>query len=244
MKFFPTIRADFSDETLGTSEKDRRTDEERFDSHIVEPGNGTGGIVGVQGGENLVTCESGFDGDIGGFVVANFADHNDVGILAEDGAESIGKAETDFGFNGDLINSGELVFDGIFDGDDIILGVVQFAEHGVEGGGFAGAGWAGDEDHSVGGIDGFFENAEGIFIHTEGIDGGGEGAFIEEADDNFLPINCGQDGDTEVDFLSRDTNAKATILGEAALGDIETGEDFNSGDDGELEGFWGGAYFD
>lgn len=239
MKFFPTIRADFSDETLRTSEKDRRTDQERFDSHIVEPRDGTGGIVGVQSGEHLVTGESRFDGDIGGFVVANFPDHDDVGILAEDGAEGIGEAETDFGFDGDLINSGELVFDGIFDGDDIILGVIQFAEDGVEGGGFAGAGGAGDEDHAVGGIDGFFENAEGIFIHTEGIDGGGEGTFIEEADDNFLPINRGKDGDAEVDFLSGDPNAKATVLGEATFGDIETGEDFNSGDDGELEGFWG-----
>ena len=96
----------------------------------------------------------------------------------------------------------------------------------------------------MGGVDGFFENAEGIFIHSKGIDGGGEGAFIEKADDNFLTINRGKDGDTEIHFLSGDTNAKATVLGKAALGDIETGEDFNSGDNGELECFWGGTYFD
>ena len=137
MKFFATIRANFSDETLRTSEEDRGTDQERFDSHIVEPGDSASGIVGVQSGENLVAGESRFDGDIGGFVVANFTDHDDVRILAEDGAESIGKAQTDFGFDGNLINSGELVFDGVFDCDDIILGVIQFTEDGLKGGGFA-----------------------------------------------------------------------------------------------------------
>jgi hypothetical protein len=53
----------------------------------IETRDGAGGVVGVERGEHQVTGERGADGDLGGVFVADFTDHNDVGILAEDVAE-------------------------------------------------------------------------------------------------------------------------------------------------------------
>ena len=68
------------------------------------------------------------------------------GILAEDGAEGVGEGQTDFLFDRDLVDAGDLELDGIFDGDDVVDRVVEFVEGGVERGGFAGAGGAGHQD--------------------------------------------------------------------------------------------------
>jgi hypothetical protein len=50
-------------------------------------------------------------GDIRGFVVANFADHHDVRVLAKNGAQRVGEVEADFRLHRDLIHTGQLVAD-------------------------------------------------------------------------------------------------------------------------------------
>jgi hypothetical protein len=40
-------------------------------------------VVGVDGGEDEVAGESGVDGDLRGFLIADFADENFVGIVAQ-----------------------------------------------------------------------------------------------------------------------------------------------------------------
>ncbi len=66
---------------------ERRGDEERLDAHVDEAGDGAGGVVGVHGGEHEVAGERGLDRDLGGLLVADLADHDDVGVLAEEGAQ-------------------------------------------------------------------------------------------------------------------------------------------------------------
>ena len=65
-----------------------------------------------------VAGEGAADGDLGGFQVAHFSDHDDIGIAAQDTAQAGGKSQVDLGFDGDLDDAVEFVFDGILDGDD------------------------------------------------------------------------------------------------------------------------------
>ena len=86
------------------------------------------------------------------------------------------------------------------------------------------------------GVDGFFESAERVLVHAERIDRRGERAFVEQTDDDFFAIDRGQNRDTQIDFLARHADAKAAVLRQAALGDVEAGEDFDARGDGHLEG--------
>ena len=73
-----------------------------------------------------------------------------VGIVAQDGAQAAGEGEAFFLVDGNLRDAANLVFDRIFDGDDLVFVVLDFVERGVEGGGFAGTGGSGDQHHAVG----------------------------------------------------------------------------------------------
>ncbi len=107
--------------------------------------------------EHLVAGERGFDGDIRRLVIANFTDHDDVRILAQDGTEGAGEIEADVALHRHLVDAGELVLDGVLDGDDVVFRAVQLLEDGIERGRLAGAGRAGDEDHPVRRVDGICE---------------------------------------------------------------------------------------
>jgi len=58
--------------------------------------------------------------------------------------QTVGECEVNLRVNLYLINAGELIFHGVFDGDNLLLIGVNFVECGVEGGRFAGAGGASD----------------------------------------------------------------------------------------------------
>jgi hypothetical protein len=231
------VWADGADEALGEDGFDRGGDEEGFDAHIDEAGEGGRGVVGVEGAEDEVAREGGADGDFGGFEVADFADHDDVGILAEDMAEAHGEGEADIGADGDLVDAFEFVFDGFFDGDDSFLDGVDGAEEGVEGGGFAGACGACDEEDAV-----RFEDdvAYGFFVfrgEAELIEAEEDFATGEEAEGDAFAVDGGDGGDADIDFLAFDADVDAAVLGEAFFGDIHAGHDFDAGEDGGLVTF-------
>jgi hypothetical protein len=53
----------------------------------------------VQRAEDQVAGERRADGDFGGLLVADFADHDDVGVLAQDVAQGRGEGEPDLGLD-------------------------------------------------------------------------------------------------------------------------------------------------
>ena len=93
--------------------------------------------------------ERGANGDVGRLAVADFADHDDVRILAHDMPQAGGEGQPDLRIDVDLIDAVHLVFDGVFDGDDLFIGQIDALQRGVERGGFAAAGGAGDEKDAV-----------------------------------------------------------------------------------------------
>jgi len=132
-----TMRTDATHEPLGASQNDRGGNQERRNAHIVQARDGAGCVVTVHGAEHLVPGERGFHGDFGGLGIADFTDHDDVRILAQNGPESICEGEPDLFFDGDLINAGNLKLNRVFNCDNVVDRVVKLVKPGVKGGGFA-----------------------------------------------------------------------------------------------------------
>ena len=114
------MRADAAHEALGAGENDRRRNQERRDAHVVQARDGAGSVITMHRAQHLVAGERGFDGDFRGFGIANFTDHDDVRVLAQNGAQGIGEGEADFLFHRHLVDAGNLEFDRVFDRDDVV----------------------------------------------------------------------------------------------------------------------------
>src|SRR5436190_474631 len=99
--------------------------------------------------EDQVAGEAGTDGHLGRFIVAYFADEHDVRVVAQHGAQAHGKVKTDPLMHLHLRDAGHLIFDGVFDGDNFAVDLVELAEGGIKRCGLSAAGGACDEDDSV-----------------------------------------------------------------------------------------------
>ena len=78
--------AGLAHEALGEQAHERRGDEERLDPHVDEPRDAAGGVVRMDSREHEVTGERRGDRDLGRLAVADLADHDDVGIVAQERA--------------------------------------------------------------------------------------------------------------------------------------------------------------
>ena len=78
----------------------------------------------VESGEDEVARFGGSEGELGGFFVPDFADHDDVGVLPKGGTEGSGEA-VGIGVEFPLREVGLLVlediFDGVLEGDDVTV---------------------------------------------------------------------------------------------------------------------------
>lgn len=124
-----------------------------FLEEVKDAAEGPGGRGGVQGGEDEVAGLGGLDGGVDGFGIAHLADHDDVGVLAEDGAEGlavVGEVGAQLALVDEGLGVAEDELDGVLDGDDVLVGAAcQVADHGGQGGGFAAAGLAADNDDAL-----------------------------------------------------------------------------------------------
>ena len=77
------VEADFADQALGDDAFDGGGDQERLEAQVEQAGDGAGGVVGVQGAEDQVAGQGRLHGDLGGFLVADFADQDDVRVLTQ-----------------------------------------------------------------------------------------------------------------------------------------------------------------
>ena len=62
-------------------------EQERLDAHVLQAGDGRQGVVGVDRREHEVAGQGGAQADLGGLLVAHLADHDDVGVLPQEGPQ-------------------------------------------------------------------------------------------------------------------------------------------------------------
>ena len=93
-------------------------DQIRFGVHVHHSANRFDGVVGVERGEDKVTCQTGLNANTERLGVAHFTNEHDVGVLSKEGTHNLGKSH----FLRDLDLSDialVFIFDGIFDRDDV-----------------------------------------------------------------------------------------------------------------------------
>src|SRR5208283_1311829 len=210
-------------------------DEIRFDTHVHEAGDGAGGVVGVQRGENQVAGEGGLHGDLRGFLVADFADENYIRVVAQDRAQPARKGQAGLLVDLDLIDAFELIFNGIFHGDDFADGIVDLIQRGIKRGGFAAAGGAGDEDDAVRQLEHAAETVQFAPGHVQFAHAAQRRVLPEQAHDHRLAVQHGNDGNTDVHLGLVNAHADTAVLRQAFLGDVEVAQNFDAGNDGGLE---------
>ena len=77
--------------------------------------------------EHQVAGQGGLHGDAGGLLVADLADHDDVGVLPQQAAQGRGEGHADLLVHLDLVDDGQVVLDRVLDGGDVQLVAVHDA---------------------------------------------------------------------------------------------------------------------
>src|SRR6266849_4611763 len=208
-----------------------------LDSHVDETADDVGHVVGVDGSEHQVPGERGLNGDLRGFLVADFADHDFVRVVAEDGAQTAGEGKTLFFVDGNLGDAAKLVLDGVFDRDDFVFVGLDFVDGGVERGGFAGTGRAGDQHHAVR-LANVAAEAAGFFgreaddIEAETLEFFGESFLVQHAKNGVFAMAGGHNGDAQVNVAAFVLHAEAAVLWDAPFGDVQIAENLDAGKNG------------
>src|ERR1044071_5999102 len=103
----------------------------------------------MEGREYEVASECGFDSDLSRFEVADFADQNDVGILAQERTKSGGEVQADLLLHLHLVDARQVELDRVFGGHDVCIDRVQRLERGVERVCLTASCWTSYQHHSV-----------------------------------------------------------------------------------------------
>ena len=106
-------------QALRDDQAHRGRDRVGLDAHVDQARQGLRRVVGVQGGEHQVAGLRRLDGDLGGLQVADFADHDHVRVLAQEGAQRGGEGQADLVVDVDLVDAGQIDFRRIFGGRDV-----------------------------------------------------------------------------------------------------------------------------
>src|SRR5690606_32724495 len=123
---------------------DRRRDVEGLEPHVDQTRDRGGRVVRVQRGEHEVAGERRLDGDGSRFQVTDLTDHDDVRVLAQEGAQRRGEVQTDLGSDLHLVDAVQVVLDRVLGGHDVDLRGVDLGQGGVERGRLTRTGRAGD----------------------------------------------------------------------------------------------------
>ena len=122
LRRLPGLAAGFAQlahQPLGDDAHDGIGQQVGFHAHVQQAGERGGGAVGVQGTDHKVARDGRLHGDGRGLIVADLADHDDVRVLAQDGAQRGGKGEVGLGVDLHLVDARDVGFHGVLDGDDV-----------------------------------------------------------------------------------------------------------------------------
>ena len=166
------------------------------------------------------------------FAVTNFPDQDHVGIVPQDASQARGERQPDLRMDLDLADAGRVVFDGIFDRDDLESRILDRVERRIKRRRFAASGRPGDEHdpvrqtRSARGISAARPPAcrrSQVELHP---------LLVEQPQNDPFAVEHGDDGNANVDLAAGNLELDASVLREPLFGDIETRHDFQTRDNG------------
>src|SRR5215213_3192982 len=154
----------------------------------------------MEGGENEVASESGFDGDFSSFEVANFTDQNDVGILAQERTQRGREVQDDLFLHLHLVDAGKVELHRIFRGHDVGIDCVQRLERGVERVCLTTSCWTSYQHHPIRLRNISFEFRERLRLKTQLGHVEHEVLFVQQAEHDFFAKQSGESRDAKVEL--------------------------------------------
>src|SRR5262249_19039804 len=207
-------------------------DQVRLQAHVAQTSDRAGGVVGVQRAENDVASQRRLHGNLRRFQVADLADQDLVGVLTQDRAQGRGERQANFVVDRALHDAVDLVLDRVLGRDDLVANDVQLVQRRIERGRLAGAGGAGDENDAVGLLNDRAELFQDFRLHADLVQVERHHGAVQHADDNAFAEHGGQDADAHVHRVAADVQLDATVLWQAALGNVQVGHDLDAAGDG------------
>ena len=120
------VGADLAHQTLRDNTIETRNKIVGIDPHVHETTQHVKNVIRMNSGKNQVAGQSSFDRNLRGFLIARFADQNDIGILTEECAQDAREIESNVLVGLHLTKAGEIVFDGILGSRNVDLAGIDF----------------------------------------------------------------------------------------------------------------------
>ena len=228
----PAMRAQPAHETLRDDTDERARNDVRFGADVGQPRDDRRRIVGVQRRKHEVPGLRRLHGDFRRLRIANLADEDDVGILAENRSQRARKRQLDFLVDLRLVDARDLIFNRILDRNDVGLLGLDRAQRRAERRRLAAAGRTDDEDHAVLMAHELPHLFEADRRHADLFEGGHAFAVIEDAHDDFLAPHGAKRRHAEIHFVAVIRHQpQAAVLRQPLLGDVHARHDLQARDE-------------
>ena len=183
----------------------------------------------MHGGQDQVARLRGFDRDVGSLEIADFADHDDVRILPQEGAKRDRERHPRLVVDVDLVDARQRNFRRVFGRRNVDAGLVENLQHRVQRHRLAATRRAGNENHPVRPADRVHQQCLLVGVVAQVLDADQRSAGIENTHHDLFAEQCRQCRDPEVDRpVLRQHQLQASILRHAFLGDVELRDDLDA----------------
>ncbi|MNP16601.1 hypothetical protein D3C76_1090050 [compost metagenome] len=132
--------------------------------------------------------EGGLDSDLCGFAVADFADHHHVRVLPQDRPQASGEGHVYLWIHRHLTDARQVIFDRVFDGEDVAGLVVEAAQGRIQAGGFAGARGTGHQENAMGFSQQQVQRCKRVIRHAQPMQIQSPGLFVEQAQHHSFAV--------------------------------------------------------
>ena len=164
----------------------------------------------------------GLEGNVRCFEIADFTDHDDVRILAEESPQRRRKRQSRLFVDIDLVDAGQVDFGRIFCRGNVHPRLVQQVQACVKRHGLAGASRPRDENHSVGPLNSLEQAGLFFGFIAQGINAQFGAAGIQNPDNNLFAKQGGQRTDAQIHrSVGTDLQFHATVLWNTLFGDVQ-----------------------
>ena len=153
----------------------------------------------MQRGQHQVAGQGRLCGNLRSFRIADFADHHDVRVLPQQGAERPGESEPGFVTDLELIDPRQGVFHRIFDGADVNLRRIQFLERCVKRRCLAAARRAGYQQNAVGKANDFSPLLKRVITEAEFFQTHRRFFIVDDANDDLFAPFTRHGADAQID---------------------------------------------
>ena len=165
------------------------------------------------------------DSDLGRLLVTDLTDQDDVGVLAKDGSQAVGKADIRHFVDLALVDVVEHVLDRILDGHDVADLLVELVDRGIERRRLTTAGRTGHDHHSVRRMEHAVILRISALRESELRQGDQRAAPVEQPHNQLFAPN-GLDGrHPHVELSTINVHADLAVLRPPPLNDVHTGHD-------------------